>query len=221
MSTYYYNDQHSEVPATRISTYNSLSAAQGVIPTTSSRINPLHYLEVVPQLPYPLNTTRNKSTTSGGGYQGVSFDCVHPGYTTQGIPLDGLTGSPYNPLSHLVNPEDRVGTLLLSRAEGPHVPPRDHVILKICWPGCDSLFPKEYKISTTEYGHPITRAQLGSQISMHYRRVFTQAPLHGSQDPQWAFGPNGIKFDSLLLLSFHHVDQGFWMAEVGVDQRRP
>lgn len=93
MSTYYYNSQNSEVPVTRISKHNSLSAAQGATPSTSSRVNSLPYVKVVPQLPYPANTTRDKRATPGPGYQGLSFDCIQPGFTTQGIPMNGLNAS--------------------------------------------------------------------------------------------------------------------------------
>ena len=176
---YYYNSQHFEVPTARISKQNNLATAQGANPSAGSRVNTPPHDKVVPQLPDPHHTTRNESATPGPGYQGVFFDCVQVGYSTPGLPMGGLAGPGYNPHSCLVNPKDEVGTLLSSR--GPHPPPTDSIVLRICWPGYNSLSQNEWAIRTTEYGKPITRVQLVSQICLHFRRFHTEALLQGSR----------------------------------------
>ncbi|KAJ4470792.1 hypothetical protein J3R30DRAFT_3802581 [Lentinula aciculospora] len=196
----YTNPLHSPVPASKQSTYNSLSVS---ITSSSSSSSPhLNYRRRV--VPY---TPSSKFHSSSRPIGPITFDCQ--GYPGAGMPMREIYARGEIALAQMM---DRgAERVMVFEQNGLR---RIHLVVR--WPGYEHLecaFPIDVVLSS---GH-ITRVQLAAAVTNTLVKFIEHAQNEGSSSPEWRFGSRGIQLTQLSLLSLAHLSEDAWRAEIVVD----
>ncbi|KAF8832725.1 hypothetical protein HHX47_DHR1001677 [Lentinula edodes] len=197
----YNNPLHSPVPASKQSTYNSLSSSIAASTSSSSSSYTNSRRRRVPYTP------SLKFRSSSRPQAPIAFDCL--GYPGAGMPMREIYARGEIALAQMM---DRGAERVMVFAQSGIR--RIHLVVR--WPGYEHLectFPIEVVLSS---GH-ITRVQLAAAVTNTFIKFIEQAQNEGSSSPEWRFGSKGIQFTQLSLLSIAHLSEDAWRAEIAVD----
>ncbi|RDB19892.1 hypothetical protein Hypma_013120 [Hypsizygus marmoreus] len=200
----YLNPLHPPVTTAHRSQFSSLGGAvHGSSPSTF--LSP--FRRRLPQAPYtPSSKWRNATGRLNEIHSAITFDFI--GYSRQGVPMRELSTRSANALSQMIQgAEDHVlAHTGLAR-----------ITLRILWPGYEHI-EWARSVELTVHG-PITRSQLGAAISMNFARFIEKNRSETARSSEWHIGPNGIRFEHLVLISLCNVFEDVWQADVAVDLR--
>ncbi|KAJ3829212.1 hypothetical protein F5878DRAFT_541419 [Lentinula raphanica] len=194
----YSNPLHPAVPASKQSTYNSLSASMA---STSSSSGSTSRRRRVPHNISP------KFRLSSRPQAPVAFDCQ--GYPGAGMPMREIYARGEFALVQMM---DKGAERVMALAQNG----LRRICLVMSWPGYEHLecvFPIDL---VTPAGY-ITRVQLAAIVTNAYVKFIERAQNERSTSPEWQFHARGIQFTQLSLLSLTHLSEDAWKAEVAVD----
>ncbi|KAG5730979.1 hypothetical protein E4T56_gene4013 [Termitomyces sp. T112] len=204
----YSNPLHPPVDPANYSRYSSLEGALDLPPSqpTSTFLSPTRR-----RLPQPSYIPVSKWKAAMGRlnqlHNPITFDYI--GYSKQGVPMQELMA--------------RGTTALASMIQGANDAVFAHtglirIAFRIIWPGYEHV-EWARTIELTRGKTPITRAQLGSTISLSFARFVEKTRLEPSTPNEWNLTSSGIRFEHLVLVALVNVFDNVWLADVAVDLR--
>ncbi|KAJ3871691.1 hypothetical protein F5051DRAFT_422967 [Lentinula edodes] len=197
----YNNPLHSPVPASKQSTYNSLSSSIAASTSSSSSSYTNSRRRRVPYTP------SLKFRSSSRPQAPIAFDCL--GYPGAGMPMREIYARGEIALAQMMDRgAERVMVFAQSGIRKIH--------LVVRWPGYEHL-ECAFPIEVVLYSGHITRVQLAAAVTNTFIKFIERAQNEGSSSPDWQFGSKGIQFTQLSLLSIAHLSEDAWRAEIAVD----
>ncbi|KAJ3995504.1 hypothetical protein F5050DRAFT_1808625 [Lentinula boryana] len=194
----YTNPLHPPVPASKQSTYNSLSASMA---STSSISSPNSRRRRV-----PCNLS-SKFRYSSHPQAPIAFDCQ--GYPGAGMPMREIYARGEIALAQMM--ERGAERITIFAQSGVR-----RISLVVSWPGYEHLecaLPIDVVLSS---GY-ITRVQLAAAVTNTFVQFIERTQNEGSTSPEWRLHARGIQFTQLSLLSLIHLSEDTWRAEIAVD----
>ncbi|KAF9259211.1 hypothetical protein L218DRAFT_1059804 [Marasmius fiardii PR-910] len=200
----YSNPLHCYVSSSQLSPYSSLGAGTIAYNEKGTR-NPT-FRHKLPQSLHAPSGRLGKISSRAPLSAPICFDFITQ--PRQGIPLKELSV---------------IGTAGLQQMmEGANDPVptggEKKIIFHICWPGYEHVEWQRSVEVVTPRGH-MTRSQLAGVIARSFAIYIEKTQYEATRDINWRLGPDGIRYEHLILLSLNNIYENAWQAEVAIEFR--
>ncbi|KAF9054826.1 hypothetical protein BJ165DRAFT_1590627 [Panaeolus papilionaceus] len=183
------NPLHTPVSDNCLSTYSSLLPAH-----SDHSVSPGRQLGLrIPVIPYPRHSSRSPVVEP---HHVIYFDDATR-TSRQGFSMAALATLP---LSEHVLADAGV----------------ERILLRIIWPGLETIEWSRFVYTRSSSGSMITRAELAVQVSRSYQEFVEANQFDDTTRLDFKLGSGGIQFEHLILVSLRNTFEDTWQAEIAV-----